>query len=150
MPEPRDPAERKADTLAMLRAPVADAWVASAVDGQPYLVPLSLVWLDERIVLSLEASSRTARGIIATGTTRLGVGPTRDVVLIDAVLEQTVAVADAPAELGEGYAAQADWDPRKSPDGYVYLVLRPDRIQAYRDVPEFTGRMLMRDGRWLV
>jgi hypothetical protein len=150
MPEPRDPAQRKAETLAKLQAPVADAWVASAVDGKPYLVPLSLVWLDERIVLSLEASSRTARGITATGTARLGVGPTRDVVLIDAVLEQTVPVADAPAELGEGYAAQADWDPRKSPDGYVYLVLRPDRIQAYRDVPEFTGRMLMRGGRWLV
>jgi hypothetical protein len=150
MTEPRDPVERKQDTLAKLLAPVADAWVASSVDGEPYLVPLSLVWLDDRIVLSLEAGSRTARGITGTGTTRLGVGPTRDVVLIDAVLEQTVAVADAPREIGEGFAAQADWDPRKSPDGYVYLVLRPERIQAYRDVPEFAGRMLMRDGRWLV
>ena len=149
-PEPRTPAERKTDTLAKLTAYAADAWVASALDGEPYLVPLSLVWLDDRAVLALEAGSRTARGITSTGTTRLGVGPTRDVVLIDAVLEQTVAVADAPADLGEHFAAQADWDPRKSPEGYVYLVLRPERIQAYRDVPEFQGRVLMRGGTWVV
>lgn len=148
--EPRDPAERKADTLAKLRTYAMDAWVASAVDGEPYLVPLSLVWLDERVVLALEAESRTARGITATGTARLGLGPTRDVVLIDAVLEQTIPVADAPPELGEGYAAQADWDPRKSPDGYVYLVLRPERIQAFREVNEFSGRILMRAGTWVV
>ncbi len=153
-PAPRTREQRLVDTLAMLRSPARDAWVATASsddDGavHPYMVPLSLVWLDEQVVLALPGSSRTARSIAATATTRLALGETRDVVLVDAVLDQAVPVADAPAELAEGYAAQADWDPRRDPDGYVYLVLRPLRIQAWREVDEMTGRTLMRDGDWL-
>ncbi|PRZ02749.1 hypothetical protein BCE75_11720 [Isoptericola sp. CG 20/1183] len=151
---PRTRQQRIADTLAMLRSPACDAWVASASsddDGaaQPYLVPLSLVWWRERVVLALPASSRTARNVAASLSTRLALGHTRDVVLVDAVVEQTVPVADAQADLGERYAAQADWDPRTDPDGYVYLVLRPVRIQAWREVDEMRGRNLMRDGEWV-
>ena len=146
---PRTRAQRKADTLAALTAAEADVWVASAsADGTPYLVPLSLAWLDDRIVLALSSSSRTARNIVARGTARLGLGPTRDVVMIDAVLEQSVPVADAGA-LADGYAAQSDWDPRDSGGDYVYLVLRPDRIQAWREADEIAGRLLMRAGAWL-
>jgi hypothetical protein len=148
-PERRTRQQRKADTLVRLHAPAADVWVASADGTGPYLVPLSLAWLDERVVLALSASSRTARNITATGTARLGAGHTRDVVMIDAILERTVPVADA-GPIAEGYAAQADWDPRESPGDYVYLVLRPDRIQAWRDSNELDGRLLMRDGTWLV
>ena len=61
-----------------------------------------------------------------------------------------VPVADAPADLAEGYAGQSDWDPRTSPDGYAYLVLRPERVQAWREVNELAGRTLMRDGTWTV
>nr|WP_246253596.1 pyridoxamine 5'-phosphate oxidase family protein [Isoptericola chiayiensis] len=117
--------------------------------AQPYLIPLSLVWLNERILLALSAASRTARSITTTSTTRLALGHTRDVVLVDAVLEHTVPVFQAPADLAEGYAAQADWDPRDAPDGYVYLVLRPERIQAWREVDEMPGRVLLRDGEWV-
>lgn len=139
----------------MLRTPAIDVWVASASvsDGaaaRPYLVPLSLAWLDERVVIALEADSRTARNLAGGATARLAVGPTRDVVMIDAVLERTVAVADAPAALGDGYAAQADWDPRDAAAGQVYLVLRPERIQAWREVNEIADRTLMRGGTWLV
>ena len=49
--------------------------------------------------------------------------------MIDAVLEDIIGVAEAPPALADGYAAQADWDPRTA-DGYVYIVLRPQRIQA--------------------
>ena len=146
---PRGRQQRRADTLAKLTAPRADVWVASASDaGVPYLVPLSLAWLDDRVVLALAGSSRTARNIAARGTARLGVGPTRDVVMIDAVLERSVPVAAAGA-LADGYAAQSDWDPRDSGGDYVYLVLRPDRIQAWREADEIAGRLLMRDGAWL-
>lgn len=153
-PEPRPREQRIADTLAVLQSPARDAWVASASaddDGaaHPYMVPLSLVWWQERVVLALPEASRTARNIAATGTARLALGHTRDVVLLDAVPEQTVPVADAPTDLAEGYAAQADWDPRTAPDGYVYLVLRPQRIQAWREVDEMPGRTLMRDGAWV-
>ena len=147
--EPRSRERRKADTLAKLTAPVADGWVASAGDGEPYLVPLSLAWLDERVVLALAADSRTARNIVARGRARLGLGPTRDVVMIDALLDVVIPAAEAGA-IADGYAAQSDWDPRAAGPGYVFLVLAPDRIQAWREADEIPGRLLMRDGTWLV
>jgi hypothetical protein len=111
-------------------------------------VPVSLAWVDERVVIAIDGSSLTARNLTASGGARLAVGPTRDVVMIDAVLERTVDVA-ADATLGGAYVAQADWDPRRSP-GYVFLVLRPVRVQAWREVNEIPDRTLMRDGTWLV
>jgi hypothetical protein len=148
MPDPRDRETRKADTLAMLATPAIDVWVATAsTEGAPHLVPVSLAWVDERVVIAVEASSVTARNVTANSTARLAVGPTRDVVVIDAVLDGATEVADD--ELGAAYVAQADWDPRRSA-GYVFLVLRPVRVQAWRESNEIPGRTLMRDGDWLV
>ena len=149
MPEPRDRATRKADLLAALTAPAADVWVATASpEAAPYLVPLSLAWIDDRAVIALEERSVTARNLAVAGVARLAVGPTRDVALIDAVLERSVRVDD-DEPLGAAYASQADWDARGVP-GYVFLVLRPTRIQAWRESNELAGRVLMRDGAWLV
>lgn len=155
MAAPRDAQTRKADTLAKLRAHHADIWVASASvagDGQPeaHLIPLSLGWVDECVVVAARAQQQTARNIAAHGNARLALGPTRDVVIIDAVLERQIGVADVPEDLAERYAAQADWDPRREGAGYVYMVLRPKRIQAWREENELAGRTLMRGGAWLV
>jgi hypothetical protein len=140
---------RKADTLRMLATPAIDVWVATAAAaGVPYLVPLSLAWVDERVLIALEATSPTALNLAASREARLAVGPTRDVVMIDAVLDRTVSV-DADQALGNAYVAQADWDPRGLP-GYVFLVLRPVRIQAWRESNELPGRTLMREGAWLI
>ena len=145
---PRDLPTRKADTVTMLARPAVDVWVATASSaGAPYLVPVSLAWVDERAVIAVESSSVTARNLTASGTARLAVGPTRDVVMMDVVLERSVGVADDEA-LGSAYVGQADWDPRGSP-GYLFLVLRPVRVQAWREANEIPGRTLMRDGRWL-
>ena len=145
----RDRETRKADTLTMLATEAIDVWVATAAAaGAPYLVPVSLAWVDERVVIAVEGSSVTARNLITSGEARLAVGPTRDVVLIDAVLDKAVDVA-ADDALGAAYVAQADWDPRGD-NGYVFLVLRPVRIQAWREANEMAGRTLMRDGTWLV
>ena len=143
------------DTLAKLREPAMDVWVASASateggSAQGYLVPLSMAWIDERVIIAVETVSRTARNITGHGTARLGFGPTRDVVIVDAVLDRAIDVPDLPARIGDGYAAQADWDPRTAGDGYVFLVLRPDRIQAWREANELAGRTLMRAGSWIV
>ncbi len=148
---PRDRQQRREDTLRMLTTPAIDAWVATASpDGVPYVVPLSLAWVAGQVVLAMPAASRTARNLAATGSTRLAVGPTRDVVLVDAELDRLLAVENpAAADLGAAYAAQADWDPRTDPGGYVYAVLRPVRIQAWREANETAGRTLMRDGAWL-
>jgi Pyridoxamine 5'-phosphate oxidase len=145
----RDRLTRKANALAMLTSPAVDAWVATASpSGAAHLVPLSLAWVGERAVIAVERGSVTARNLTATGTARLAVGPTRDVVMVDAALERTAEVgSDGP--LGAAYAAQADWDPRLS-SGYVFLVLRPVRVQAWREADEIPARTLMRDGAWLV
>jgi hypothetical protein len=151
--QPRTPDQRRADTLAKLTAPAADVWVATAGAGaggqaSPYLVPLSLAWIDERVVLATEAGSVTIRNITADGHARLGLGPTRDVVMIDAELEHLYSLDEVPAALAQRYAAQADWDPREVGGQIRFLVLRPLRIQAWREVNELPGRTLMRDGVW--
>lgn len=82
-PEPRSGAQRKADTLAKLEGHEVDVWVASASasgsrTAHPYLVPLTLAWIDERVVIAVEETSRTARSIVQYRTARLGLGPTRE------------------------------------------------------------------------
>ena len=149
MAAPRDLETRKSDSLAMLATPAMDVWVATAApSGEAHLVPLSLAWVEERVVLAVESSSPTARNLAASGAARLGLGQTRDVVMIDAALERTVGVDD-DASLGTAYVGQADWDPRGLA-GYLFLVLKPVRIQAWRESNEIPGRTLLRDGAWLV
>lgn len=148
---PRPPEQRKADALAKLSVEGADIWVATAsADGEPHLVPLSLCWDDDRVVLASERRSRTVANLERTGRARLALGPERDVVMIDAALVTVVDVGDAPHALADAFAAQADWDPREAGEGMVYGVLAPERIQAWREADEITGRTLMRHGRWLV
>lgn len=147
-PQARDRATRTTDALAMLAAPAVDVWVATAsAAGTPHLVPVSLAWAEERVVIAVEATSVTARNLATSGRARLGVGPTRDVVMMDVVLDRAVDVGADPA-LGAAYVGQADWDPRQAA-GYVFLVLRPVRVQAWREANEIAGRTLMREGRWL-
>jgi hypothetical protein len=151
---PRTAAQRKADTLALLTSEVVDVWVATASQEQgvvrPHLVPVSLAWLDDdRVAIAIQATSRTARELVAHGVARLGVGPTRDVVMLDVVLEAVAEIDAVPPAVVDRYLAQSDWDPRSSP-GYVFAILRPTRIQAWRESDEIPGRTLMRDGRWLV
>ncbi|MFI5897226.1 pyridoxamine 5'-phosphate oxidase family protein [Actinoplanes sp. NPDC051513] len=148
MSDPRPFVQRKADVLARLAAPVADCWVATASPDEPYLVPLTLAWFDERIILATARRSPTARNIAASGRARVGLGPTRDVVLIEVELDATLPVATS-AEVGEAYARQSDWDPREAGESYVFLVLRPTKIQAWREENELPDRLLMRDGAWL-
>ena len=152
--QPRTREQRRVDTLAKLSAPAADVWVATATadaggNASSYLVPLSLAWLDGRVVLATEADSVTARNIVSHGRARLGLGPTRDVVMIDAELEHVYSLDEVPADLARRYAMQADWDPRASGGQMRFLVLRPQRIQAWREVNELPGRTLMRDGAWI-
>lgn len=150
MAEARDRVTRKTDTLALLATHVIDAWVATvSAAGAPHLVPLSLAWVEEKLIIAVEASSVTARNLIASGDARLAVGSTRDVVMVDAHLERAFDVVAADEELAAAYVAQTDWDPSRS-TGYVFLVLRPVRIQAWRESNEIAGRTLMRDGRWLL
>lgn len=152
---PRSAPQRKADTLAKLTAPAADGWIATASaepggEPRPYLVPLSIAWIDQSVVIAVDTASRTAANLRSTGIARVGLGPTRDVVLIDATVRASHLQADAPEPLTRAYAAQADWDPSEPGGTNVYFVLEPVRIQAWREVNELAGRTLMSRGRWTV
>jgi len=146
-PPPRPPQERKQDTLARLSRDV-DAWVASADrDGHAYLVPLSFLWDGAAFTVATPESSRTGRNLRSSGQARLAIGPTRDAVLVDGVVE-AFTLETVPAELAQAFADRL-WDPRGETARYAYFRITPRRIQAWREENELAGRDLMRDGRWL-
>jgi Pyridoxamine 5'-phosphate oxidase len=133
-----------------LTAVDANVWVASASpSGAVHLVPVSHTWNGNQIVLATEPGSRTVANVAADPRVRLALGDTRDVVMIDAVLAETVPESQAPAALADGYAAQAGWDPRTDGGDYVYLVLAPERIQVWREAEDLAGRTVMRSGAWV-
>ena len=149
-PEPRSGPERKAHAIAVFETHEGDTWVATASSaGVVHMVPLSYAWDGLRLIIAIEPTSVTARNLSETRRARLGFGPTRDIVLVDATLESVHELASGPAELADAYAAQADWDPRLEPDPYSFFVLSPVRLQAWREANELAGRTLMRDGAWL-
>jgi hypothetical protein len=146
----RSPAERKRDTLHRLEHDV-DCWVATADDGggNPYLVPLSFLWDDETLVISTPTASPTSRNLLAWGRVRIGIGPTRDLVLIEGSGRALVST-EIPNELGDAFAAKTGFDPRDLTTPYTYFRIQPIRLQAWREADELDGRDLMRDGHWLI
>jgi Pyridoxamine 5'-phosphate oxidase len=149
IPPARSATQRKQDTLRRLEQDV-DLWVATAPEGRgtPYLIPLSFLWDGTALVVSTPTSSPTARNLHATGNVRLGLGPTRDVVIIEGTAE-AIPVSKVTAELGEAFAARCGFDPRELTTPYTYFRVRPRRILAWRDANELEGRELMRDSQWL-
>jgi hypothetical protein len=144
-PGPRPAQERLRDTLHRLRTDV-DCWVATAsADGVACLVPLSFRWDGETLLLATPASNPTARNVVAGSVVRVGVGPTRDVVMVEGTGER-VQVDDVEAA---AFAAKAGFDPRPL-SGFAWLRIRPHSVQAWREADEIAGRDLMRQGRWLV
>ncbi|MEU4998187.1 pyridoxamine 5'-phosphate oxidase family protein [Streptomyces sp. NPDC021622] len=145
---PRGLEERLRDTRARLESDV-DLWVATP--GSPdgvHLIPLSYLWDGTTFLISTPRASITARNLLADGGVRLGIGPTRDVVIVDGTAEP-VDVADLAPETGDAFAVKTGFDPRKLDDPYQYVLIRPRRIQAWREANELQGRDLMRDGHWL-
>ncbi|CAM3430824.1 pyridoxamine 5'-phosphate oxidase family protein [Kibdelosporangium persicum] len=143
---PREFAQRLHDTRNRLDTDV-DTWVATAdpATGTPYLVPLSFLWDGETVLVATPAASPTGRNLRVTGKARLGFGPTRDVVMVEATVE---SAGEVEREVGDAFAARTGFDPREL-DGYLYFRLRPQRVQAWREADELAGRDLMRGGAWL-
>ncbi|WP_328407858.1 pyridoxamine 5'-phosphate oxidase family protein [Streptomyces violaceus] len=139
---------RKKDTLHRLDHDV-DAWVATAgtASGTPYLVPLSFLWNGSYLLFATPASSPTGRNLTATGRARVGIGPTRDVVLVEGTVE-TVQPGELTEQDAELFAAKTGFDPRRLATPYLYFRVVPRRVQAWREADELDGRELMRDGRW--
>ncbi|WP_226900450.1 pyridoxamine 5'-phosphate oxidase family protein [Nonomuraea phyllanthi] len=144
---PRD--ERIRDTLHRLEHDV-DAWFATADPaGSPYLMPLSFLWDGHTVLISTAGTNPTARFLEATGTSRIAFGHTRDVILVDAELRETIPAAEIPDEVGDAFAARTGFDPRDQSGGYLYFRLAPRKVQAWREANELSGRTLMTGGTWL-
>jgi hypothetical protein len=146
--DPRSRAQRRHDTEHRLTND-QDVWVGSAsTDGAPYLVPLSFEWDGQTLLMATPKDSPTGRNLAATRVVRLGLGHTRDVSMIEGVVE-VVEIDALPQERGDRFAAQTGFDPRALATPYRWFRVTPRRIQAWREVNELPDRELMRDGRWL-
>ena len=121
---------------------------ADPATGTPYLVPLSFLWDGATVLISTPAGSPTSRNLRATGRMRLGIGPTRDLVLIEGTVQTETAATDVPAETGDAFAAKTGFDPREL-TGYACFRIRPQRLQARREANELAGRDLIRGGDWV-
>ncbi|MEU2764128.1 MULTISPECIES: pyridoxamine 5'-phosphate oxidase family protein [unclassified Streptomyces] len=145
---PRTLEERLKDTRARLENDV-DLWLSTAGTdgGGVHLVPLSFLWDGTAILVSTPRASVTGRNMITDGRVRIGIGPTRDVVIVDGVAEP-VDTAELGQETGDAFAAKTGFDPRELKEEYQYFRIRPQRVQAWREANELAGRGLMRDGAW--
>lgn len=145
---PRGLEDRLRDTRARLESDV-DLWVAtSGSPGGVHLVPLSYLWDGTAFLISTSRASVTSRNLLANGRVRLSLGPTRDVVVVEGTADP-VNIADLGPETGDAFATRTGFDPRELDEAYQYFLIRPRRIQAWREENELRGRDLMRDGRWL-
>ncbi len=145
---PRELDERLRDTHAKLESEV-DLWVAtSGSPGGVHLIPLSYLWDGTAFLISTPRASITGRNLLADGRVRLSLGPTRDVVIVDGIAEP-VDIADLGPQAGDAFATRTGFDPRELDEPYQYFLVRPRRIQAWREANELQGRVVMHDGRWL-
>ncbi len=148
-PPARDHATRLADTRGRLERD-EDLWLAtaSAGGGEPALVPLSFHWDGSTLLLATPRTSPAGRNLRSTRRARVALGTLRDVVVIDVDAEE-LEMDVVPADRWAGYAARTGWDPREAGPEYAAYLLRPSRVQAWRESNELAGRTLMRDGAWL-
>ncbi|MEU6666748.1 pyridoxamine 5'-phosphate oxidase family protein [Streptomyces sp. NPDC046727] len=145
----RTAAQRKQDVLARLEREI-DIWVASAdAQGLPCLVPLWFAWDGESLWLCTRGTNPTGRNLRGGGRTRLALGDTRDVVLVDGEV-RAFGAGDVPEAAAAAFTAKTGWDPRTDSPAYVYFQVRPRAVQAWHGVHELRGRHLMRDGAWVV
>jgi hypothetical protein len=77
---------------------------------------------------------------------RVGLGPTRDVVVIEGIT-QTLDAHDIPSDMGDAFAAATDFDPLTLTTRYLYFRMHPRRMQAWREADELEGRELTRCDR---
>lgn len=144
-PAPRDIAARVRDTRSCLEHDV-DAWVATAGSQGPWLVPLTFSWDGATLLFATSASSRTARNLAGVPAVRVGLGQTRDVVLIDGDAS-VVPIDGLDATTADRFAAKTGSDPRGWASAAILVT--PRRIQAWREENELDGRLVFDDGQWL-
>ncbi|MXZ86921.1 MAG: pyridoxamine 5'-phosphate oxidase family protein [Acidimicrobiia bacterium] len=144
----RTTAQRVKDSIAKLEAG-GDAWLATAGPAGPHLVPLTLVWDSAagELIFCIEQGTVTARNIATEPSVRVGIGPTRDVLMIDGTAQITGLVND-DISLAAFFYEKAGWDPRLNGDNMIFIRVTPSRMQAWREVDEAANRAVMVNGVW--
>jgi hypothetical protein len=145
----RSRAQRRRDTEHRLVHDI-DVWVATASEeGAPYLVPFSFDWDGEALLMATPVDSPTGRNLAASRTVRLGLGQTRDVIMIDGEVE-VLEIDALPRERANRFVDHTGFDPRALATSYRWFRITPRRVQSWREANELPDRELMADGRWLV
>ncbi len=144
----RPASERAAHARARL-ATEPNVWIASASpDGVPHLVPLSLAWVNEAIVVATPESTPTARNITRTGRARASLESADDVVIFDTAASVQPFDASDP-QLIAAFIERVGWDPRELPGDWAMLTLKPERGHAWIGPAEIEGRTIVRNGTWV-
>lgn len=139
--------QRILDTLEALDRQ-SECWVSVSRDsGSSHMIPLSYVWDGERIVVATAATSITARSISRTGRVRFSLPSTRDVVIIDATAV-VVPTRRIDATTHSLFRQVAGFDPEATEQPFVYILLAPERIHAWRTERELPDREIMTAGIW--
>jgi pyridoxamine 5'-phosphate oxidase-like protein len=127
----------------------SNVWVAtSSVSGIPHLVPLSLAWYDDVILVATPSNTPTARNILATGRARASLDSAEDVAIFETVAE-TTSFADASEGTKAAYVSRVGWNPNDEAGDWSLISLTPRLIHAWNGVAEIQGRTIMQDGEWI-
>ena len=149
MSELRTTAQRRADAVALLEQH-GHAWLATADPaGDAHLIAVTAAWTGAELVIATRDGSPTARNLERSGRARIAAGSPADVVMLDVVVEGSVAATRAAVGPAAFFRNAAGWDPAEEGDDWRYFRLRPTHVQAYRGYGELRGRYVMRDGHWL-
>ena len=144
----RDVATRKKDVLETL-AKNGRFWLGSADPaGRPHVIAVSAWWESDALVIATLGSNRTARNIEMNPRVTLATGAFNDAIIIHAQMIESRAVEDSQ-DIAQGFKKAMGWEPSEVGSGWVFLRLRPTKIQAFRDFEEIEGRDVMIRSRWL-
>lgn len=140
--------QRVEDARAKLDAG-GDAWLATSGPAGPHLVPLSLAWdsASGDLIFCTERRSVTTRNIATEPAVRIGLGPTRDVLMIDGTARMAGPVRDDET-LAAIFHERTGWDPRGDSGDWIFIRVTPSRMQAWRGADEIADRTVMVDGIW--
>ncbi len=98
--------------------------------------------------MATPAASLTVRNLRRAGNCRVALDGTRDVVLIEGPIE-LIPTAAIGTDIAAAFKAATGFDPHQSDQDYVYLLLTPRQIRAWREENELAGREIMRGSQWL-
>jgi len=111
------------------------------------MVPLSLAWLDDQIIVATPTNTLTVSNILSNGRARAALDSADDVVILDADVAVIDFDAAEPALIAR-YVERVGWDPRNIEGAWSLLLMTPRRGQAWNGPSEIHGRIIIRNGQW--